>query len=104
MYESSGHCNVVSCAEISPADDLDHVEEAYMCACTHFDMSCTDDDGIWTFCDSYCIDLSPASHSSFDCIRAVGNVTDGKVEVVIDSGADVSVLPICCNRSQGSNV
>ena len=60
-----------SCAEISPADDLDHVEEAYMCACTHFDMSCTDDDGIWTFCDSYCIDLSPASHSSFDCIRAV---------------------------------
>ena len=88
MHESSGNCNVVSCAEISHADDLDHVEEAYMCACTHFNMSCTDDDGIWTFCGSYCIDLSPDSHSSLDCIRAVGNVTDGRVEVVIDSGAD----------------
>ena len=94
MYESPGHCNVVSCAEISPADDLDHVEEAYMCACSHFDMSCTDDDGIWTFCDSYCIDLSPESHFSSDCIRAGGNLTDGRVEVVIDSGADGSVLPL----------
>ena len=94
LYESSGNCNLVSCAEISPSDDLDHVEEAYMCACTHFDMSCTDDDGIWTFCDSYCIYLSPDSRSSFDCIRAVGNVTDGRVEVVIDSGADGSVLPL----------
>ena len=94
MRESSGNCNVLSCAEISPADDLDHVEETYMCVCTHFDMSCTDDDGIWTLCDSYCIDLSPDSHSSFDCIRAVGNVTDGRVEVVIDSGADGAVLPL----------
>ena len=40
----SSNCKAVSCADISPAGALDHVEEAYMRACTHFDMSCTDDD------------------------------------------------------------
>ena len=95
MYESSGHCNVVSCADFSPAKNFDFVEEAYMSACAHFDISCSDDDGIWTVFDGDCIDLLPADNCfPCDCIRAVGQVTDGNVEVVIDSGADGSVLPL----------
>ena len=108
MYESSGHCNVVSCADISPAENLDFVEEAYMSACAHFDISCSDDDGIWTVFDGDCIDLLPADNCfPCDCIRAVGQVTDGNVEVVIDSGADGSVLPLkyaAISHKERSNV
>ena len=97
MHESSGNCNVVSCAEISPADDLDHVEEAYMCV--FFTLTCHAlmmmVFGLFVTAIALTFHLTAILHlTSFDCIRAVGNVTDGRVEVVIDSGADGSVLPL----------
>ena len=65
--------------------------------CMHFDISYIDDDDSWTFCNSPSFGLfSSTVHTSdeVDCIRAIGSVSPTPVEVVLDSGADGSVLPL----------
>ena len=60
-------------------------------------MTSTDDDDFWTVCNSPSFDLLSCdvqSSDAVDCTRAVGSVNPTSVEVVLDSGADGSVLPL----------
>ena len=51
-------------------------------------MTITDDDGCWTFSP----DLHQVQH-----VRAVSDFRAGEtVEILLDSGADASVLPLSC--------
>ena len=53
-----------------------------------FDMTITDDDECWT----YSPDLHQVHH-----VRALSNFRAGEpVEILLDSGADASVLPLSC--------
>ena len=99
MYEDSfGNINMVSQVDldISGTDS-----DAYTERCMHFDMSYSDTDDSWSVVDSEGFDLLP--NDSFytdteciaDSIRAIGSLDDSaSVEVVLDSGADGSVLPL----------
>ena len=63
----------------------------------HFDISYSDDDDSWTFCNSPSFDLLSSDvciSDEVDCIRAIGSTSSTPVEVVLDSGADSSVLPL----------
>ena len=53
-----------------------------------FDMACSDSDGIWT--DSPWLFDSVTSH-----VRMVNDDSQGPDDIVLDSGADVSALPLC---------
>ena len=63
-----------------------------ICAVQHHDMSCTDDDDSWTYSP-----FLPAS-SDIQCICAIPSHDRGGhiVEILLDSGADSSVLPLEC--------
>ena len=107
MYDSSGYCNMVSSADVHVESDLDTCvtdNGQYSAAfehfdCEHFDMTCSDDDGLWTCCDAV---ESFSLHEPNDTlyfsdahsIRTVGLSDPCNVEVVLDSGADGSVLPL----------
>ena len=63
----------------------------------HFDISYTDDDDSWTACNSRSFDLLSSDvciSDEVDFIRAIGSTSPTPVEVVLDSGADGSVLPL----------
>ena len=63
----------------------------------HFDMSYTDNDDSWTVCNSPSFDLLSSDvciSDEVDFIRAIGSTSPTPVEVVLDSGADGSVLPL----------
>ena len=71
----------------------------YAAFCEQFDMTYTDDDGLWTICDeAECFsDNEPnAVYNSLDAhsIRTVGFSDPREMEVVLDSGADGSVLAL----------
>ena len=106
MYDSSGCCNMVSLssADIPVESDLGTCvtnNGQYAAVCEHFDMTCSDDDGLWTCCDAVeCFSLHEpndtfiSDFSDAHSIRTVGLSDPCDVEVVLDSGADGSVLPL----------
>ena len=63
--------------------------DLHLNSCAHvYDLASTDDDGIWT--ESPWLEDSPVlSH-----VRAVTDGDQGVVDIVLDSGADVSALPL----------
>ena len=71
---------------------FDASEHSSVCAVQHHDMTFTDEDDAWTF--------SPFLASEFDIqhVRAIPLNRDGGrvVEILLDSGADSSVLPLDC--------
>eukprot|EP00435_Cladocopium_sp_Y103_P048265 s88_g14.t1 len=97
MYDSSGYCNMVSLssADIPVESDLDtcvtiYNSGQYAAACEHFDMTCSDDDGLWTCCDNVESFSLHEPNDSFDfsdahSIRTVGFSAPSDVEVVLDS-------------------
>ena len=103
MYDSAGSCNMVSQSSGNmPLDSgLDNCAsdgEQYMLCCEQFDMTCTDDDGQWTCCDDAenfpCEPNTNLETVDANSIRTVGYSDPCSVEVVLDSGADGSVLPL----------
>ena len=60
------------------------------CTCdfTQFDLTCSDSDGIWTNSPWLQDDLT--SH-----VRMLNDDSQGLDDIVLDSGADVSALPLC---------
>ena len=106
MYDSSGYCNMVSLssADIPVESDLDTCvtnNGQYAAVCEHFDMTCSDDDGLWTCSDTgECFSLHGPNDTFISdfgdahSIRTVGLSDPCDVEVVLDSGADGSVLPL----------
>ena len=104
MYDSAGSCNMVSqFPSCMPADNILDTcasdNSQYAASCEQFDMTCTDDDGLWTICDeAECFsDNEPnAVYDNLDAhsIRTVGFSDPREMEVVLDSGADGSVLPL----------
>ena len=65
--------------------------------CIQFDMTSTDDDNLWTVCNSPSFNLlswDVQISDAIDCIRAIGLVNPTSVEVVLDSGGDGSGLPL----------
>ena len=57
-------------------------------ATEQFDMSCTDSDDSWT-CAPGC--LSPSKHGHVRMMTLAG---DDSTEIILDSGADTSALPL----------
>ena len=104
MYDSAGSCNMVSqFPSCMPADNILDTcasdNSQYAAFRELFDMTCTDDDGLWTICDeAECFfDNEPnAVYDNLDAhsIRTVGFSDPCEMEVVLDSGADGSVLPL----------
>ena len=96
------------CAQVSPdcstewfdLHDSAATEGVYTARCSPFDMSYSDHDGIWTclydnsehFGQFYMHE--PNDVCTIENIRAVGYTDHHNVEVVLDSGADGSVLPL----------
>ena len=96
-YDTGGNINMVSHAEVSFDDNLCMADTAYMERFVHFDISYSDDDDSWTVCNSPSFDLLSSDvciSDEVDCIRAIGSTSPTPVEVVLDSGADGSVLPL----------
>ena len=90
-----GFCNMVS-----QQDALDSIDLSASCVyaerCEHFDIAYSDFDDDWTYYDEQYM-LSEELHDdvyNFYCIRAFGFSEPKSVEVVLDSGADGSVLPL----------
>ena len=90
-----GFCNMVS-----QHDALDPTDLSASCVfterCEHFDIAYSDFDDDWTYYDEQYM-LSEELHDdvyNFYCIRAFGFSEPKSVEVVLDSGADGSVLPL----------
>ena len=86
-----------SYAAVSSGDKLCMPDGAYMELCIQFDMTSTDDDNLWTVCNSPSFNLlswDVQISDAIDCIRAIGLVNPTSVEVVLDSGGDGSVLPL----------
>ena len=97
MYDSTAG----SYCMVSQLDSEDSsCDGAYMSSCLQYDMSYSDNDGIWTCFDDACScsDFTAVSCVDVDvdvsCIRALGYDSSSNVEVVLDSGADGSVLPL----------
>ena len=65
--------------------------KSYGCGCTcdveQFDLTCSDSDGIWT--NSPWLQYDFTSH-----VRMLNNETQGPGDIALDSGADVSALPL----------
>ena len=56
---------------------------------THFDMSCSDDNNVWT--------CSPTFHDEpnrLHCVRMMSFAGVSSAEIILDSGADTSALPL----------
>ena len=79
------------------------IEEVCSChsaVCAEFDMTCTDHDQCWTICPdlSACCCIGDCSTSAFQHVRGViDELSDETCEfcdVILDSGADTSVLPL----------
>ena len=97
---TGGNQSVRKITSVTPfVQDLTVLEEYVDASCDHFhvsmlqqidsfDMTITDDDGCWTFSP----DLHQVQH-----VRAVSDFRAGEtVEILLDSGADASVLPLSC--------
>ena len=97
VYDTGGNINMVSHAGVSFDDNLCMADRAYMERFVHFDISYSDDDDSWTVCNSPSFDLLSSDvciSDEVDYIRAIGSTSPTPVEVVLDSGADGSVLPL----------
>ena len=79
------------------------IEEVCSChsvVCAEFDMTCTDDDQCWTICPdlNVCCCIGDCSTSAFQHVRVVidelSDETYKSCDVILDSGADTSVLPL----------
>ena len=91
-------------ADIPVESDLDSCvtnNGQYAAVCEHSDMTCSDDDGLWTCCDTgECFSLHEPSDmlisdfSDAHSIRTVGLSGPCDVEVVLDLGADGSVFAL----------
>ena len=100
---SDGFVNMVSQPDFAlDTTDLS-ASSAYMECVERFDLAYSDFDDSWTYCDGHCISTDDQSNmsnnlhcddSSPSCIRAFGFSEPKSVEVVLDSGADGSVLPL----------
>eukprot|EP00435_Cladocopium_sp_Y103_P054137 s972_g17.t1 len=98
-----GFVNMVSQSDFA-LDTTDYsASSAYMECVERFDFAYSDLDDSWTYCDDHCISTDDQSNmsnslhcneSSPSCIRAFGFSEPKSVEVVLDSGADGSVLPL----------
>eukprot|EP00435_Cladocopium_sp_Y103_P063021 s303_g24.t1 len=103
-YDSFGACNMFS--QVSPCsssewfdldlDDTALTDRVYTERCSHFDMTYTDHDDMWTCCEDVEQPFihEPNTVCTSQNIRAVGYSNHEDVEVVLDSGADGSVLPL----------
>ena len=94
-YDSFGACNMFS--QVSPEystewfdlDDTAATEGVYTARCSHFDMSYSDHDGIWTCFDDNSEQFDqfymnePSDVCTIDNIRAVGYTDHHNVEVVL---------------------
>ena len=96
VYDTfEGSCNVVSQAMTATnVEDAPQSSTQYM-SCRIFDMTYSDNDLEWTYaglepCFSVCTDSSQESHEH---VRAIWSSPGTLVEIVLDSGADGSVLP-----------
>ena len=93
-----GFCNMVSQHDALDSTDLS-ASCVYTERCEHFDIAYSDFDDDWTYYDEQYM-LSEELHDdvhnfhNFHCIRAFGFSKPKSVEVVLDSGADGSVLPL----------
>ena len=75
-----------ACADSVSHDDACSADAAYKSACAFFDMTCSDHDNIWTVAPG----CEPCSH-----VRALQDSASGEeIEIIFDSGADGSVLPL----------
>ena len=88
--------SVCSCLDVCDCGELLHhgyavsAGDELSVTCPVYDMAASDDDGVWSFPD--CTDLSHGVDLQQADVRMIES--DASFEIILDSGADISVLPI----------